>query len=236
MTAFLSNIFGTVLDLIFGLTGSYGVAIVVMALLIVLITYPLNLRQMQFSYKMRAITPMTEKIKEKYGNNQEKINEETLKLWQRYGISPLAGCLPTLVQFPIFIAMFGLLRQPGSFGSNPTFLGINLVLPNAENTFWSLLKVNPVYALVPILAVVTTALHTRMTAAKSTDQSMKMMTIMMPMMMGYFSITLPSAIGIYWIARNVFTMGQQYLFERHMEKHFVLEEGDSDDPKRGKAR
>lgn len=235
--AILTNVFKVMLDTIAGATGSYGLAIIAMALLIIVITYPLNARQMSFSYKMKIVNPKMEAIKKQI-KDPTKQNEEIMKLWQEHGVNPAAGCLPLLVQLPVFIAMFGVLRQEGAFGANHFFLGLDLILPDATNTFWSLVSSGKIgYLLVPILSVVTTVIQQRQMTTNQQDSTTRTMNLMLPVFTGYLTITYPTALGLYWVSRNVFTIGQYYLFNQQMARRSMLEEDSTDaNDKRGKTR
>lgn len=234
--AFLTNLLNTMLTAMADFTGSFGLAIIGMALVVMLITLPLNLKQMQFSHKMKRINPKIEEIKKKY-KDPEKINEETLALWKEHGINPAAGCLPLFIQFPIIIAMFNVLRQPEIFNSAPSFLGLSLVLPNAEQTFWVLVRQNLGYIVVPILTVATTIIQQKQMSQGSEQDAgmMRSMNVFLPVLMGWITISYPTALGIYWVARNVFTVGQHYLVAKALDRQFSLEEGMQPDAKRGKT-
>ena len=233
--AFITNLFKSMLDAIAVATGSYGIAIMGMALVVMIITFPLNWRQMQTSYKMKLINPKVEEIKKKY-KDPDKANEELLALWKEYDINPAAGCLPVFIQLPIIMAMFGVLRMDGVFDMNPTFLGLNLIWPDAQHSFWSLVTENFAYAVVPILAVATTVIQQRQVMANAAEPSMRAMSIFLPVFTGWLTINYPTALGIYWVSRNVLTIGQHYLVTRKLESQLGLEGGVQGNDKRGKAR
>ena len=223
------------LDAIAGATGSYGLAIIAMALLIIVVTYPLNVKQMNFSYKMQSISPKVAAIKKQI-KDKTKQDEEIAKLWKEHGINPAAGCLPILVQFPVFIAMFGVLRQPGAFDASPNFLGLSLVLPDAAHSFWSLIGNNVWYLVIPILSVITTVIQQRQITTGQQDSNTRIMNLFLPVMTGYLTITYPTALGIYWVARNVFTIGQYSFFNQQVARRGKFEEATNADDKPGKAR
>ncbi len=235
--AFLTNLMSVILNSLAEATGSYGLAIIGMALVVMLITFPLNLQQMQFSYKMKLVAPKVEEIKKKY-KDPDKVNEETLALWKEYGINPAAGCFPILIQFPIIIAMFSALRQPEIFSSAPSFLGLSLVLPDAQQTFWMLIRQNPGYLVVPILSVLTTVIQQQQISQGSGQDAamMRSMNLILPIFMGWITISYPVAVGLYWVSRNVFTIIQHHLVTRFLERQYSLKEGGLPDAKRGKAR
>lgn len=222
-----TNILKVMLDSVAGLTGSYGVAIILMAFLIMLVTYPLNAKQMHFSYMMKVIQPQVDAIKKKH-KDQNKANEEVMELWKQKGINPAAGCLPIVIQMPIFIAMFGLLQQQGVFDQFPTFLGLSLTLPDASNTLFAIIKANGVlasagYLVVPILAVVTTVLQQKQIST-SNDSTSRTMSLFLPVFTAWLTIRYPTALGIYWVARNTFAIGQYYFFNQQMARKLMLEE------------
>lgn len=233
--AFLTNLLNTMLNTLAEVTGSYGLAIIGMALVVMLITFPLNLKQMQFSHKMKLINPQLEEIKKKY-KDPDKVNEETLALWKKHGVNPAAGCLPLFIQFPIIIAMFGVLRQPDVFSSAPSFLGLSLVLPDAQQTFWILIRQNPGYLVVPVLSVLTTIFQQKQMSQGGQEAAMmRSMNLFLPVLMGWITISYPTALGIYWVSRNVFTIGQHYLVTQALDRQFSSEEGMQQDAKRGKT-
>ncbi len=231
MSAF-TNILKVMLDSLAGLSGSYGVAIILMAFLIMLVTYPLNAKQMHFSYMMKSIQPKIDAIKKKH-KDQNKANEEVMELWKEKGINPAAGCLPILIQMPIFIAMFSLLQQPNVFDQYPTFLGLSLTLPDATNSLFTIIQDKGIlasagYLILPVLAVVTTVLQQKQIST-SNDSTSRTMTLFLPLFTAWLTIRYPTALGIYWVARNVFAIGQHYFFTQQMERKAMLEEAGAGD-------
>lgn len=233
MTSFLNPILGGILEFFYNLSGSYGFAVIMLSLFVMIVTLPLNLKQMQFTKTMQMLTPETEALKKKYSKKEdkEKLNAATMELWQKYNVNPAMGCLPLLIQFPILIAMFNVLQTPGLFERNPMWLGLDLTLPNAGNTIWTL----PVYYwILPLLSVVTTYWQSKQTMQNS-DQSAKTMLYTMPIFMGYITIRFPTALALYWVSRNVFTIAQQDLYNRFFGPEKTVGGAVSDD-QRGKNR
>ena len=103
---------GWVLDMIYRLIGNYGFAIILFTVLIKLALYPLDLKQRRSMAKTQKIQPLLMEVQKKYGNDKEKLNRETMKLYQKYGISPTSGCLPMLIQLPIIFALYWVVRKP----------------------------------------------------------------------------------------------------------------------------
>lgn len=181
-------------DLLFG---SYGLAILVVTVIIRFLTLPLMIKQLKTSKKMQEIQPEMLKIREKHKNNQQKMQEEMMKLYQKHDVNPLNGCLPILVQMPILIAFYqAIIRDPSVYTHE--FLWMKLGDPD------------PFYIL-PAVAAVTTFLQQKMMgSAANSNPQMKMMMTIMPIMIFVIGITLPSALSLYWVYGNIFTIIQSY--------------------------
>lgn len=113
MINFIANIFGAVIRLIYNLVGeNYGLSIVIFAILTKVIMFPLNLKQAKSMEEMKKVAPLERDIREKYKGNKEKLQEELVKMYAEHKINPLGGCLPLLIQLPIILAMFYIVKQP----------------------------------------------------------------------------------------------------------------------------
>ncbi len=100
---------------IYTFVGSYGWTIILFTIIIKLILVPLNIKQQKSMKKTQAIQPRLMKLQEKYGQDKEKLSQETMKLYQEAGVNPMGGCLPMLIQFPIIIALYNIIRKPMSY-------------------------------------------------------------------------------------------------------------------------
>ena len=183
---------GWLLDQLVQLTGNYGLAIILTTIIVRLLLFPLTISQNKSMVAMRRIQPELNEIQKKYANNKEEQQKKTMELYQKHKINPLGGCLPMLVQLPILWAFFAVLREIPADGT--TFLGL-----------WVLSEADPYYVF-PVVAALTTFLQSKMTA---TDPSQKSMLIVMPIMILFFSLSLPSGLVLYWITSNVFSIVQQ---------------------------
>lgn len=182
------------------LGGSYGLGILATTIIIRLAVLPLMIKQLKSSKAMQAIQPELQKIKEKYKNNQQKIQEETMKLFQRNNVNPLAGCLPLVVQMPILIAFYQAIMRNESVRTHD-FMWMSLGSPD------------PFYIL-PVLAAVTTFFQTKlMGTGMPENPQMKMMLYIMPAMILFIAITLPSALSLYWVFGNIFTIIQTFFIK-----------------------
>lgn len=184
---------GWLLDGIVQFTGSYGISIILSTIIVRLILYPLTLSQNKNMIAMREIQPELNEIQKKYKDKPEEYQKRTMELYQKHKINPLGGCLPMLIQLPILWAFFRVLRDL-PLGDASKFLGI-----------WLLSEPDKLFIL-PLLAAATTYIQSKMTA---TDPSQKSMMIVMPIMIGVFSLSFPSGLVLYWITSNVFSIAQQ---------------------------
>lgn len=113
MINFIANIFGAVIRIIYNLVGqNYGLSIIIFAFITKIIMFPLNLKQAKSMEEMKKIAPLEKDIREKYKGNKEALQENLLKMYADHKINPLSGCLPLLIQLPIIIAMFYIVKQP----------------------------------------------------------------------------------------------------------------------------
>lgn len=109
----IAGLLGSLLKIIYDLVGNYGVAILLFTVLVRVILLPLNIKQQRSMMRMQAVSPIITEIQEKYKNDKEKSAQETMKVYQKYKISPMAGCLPMLIQFPVLIALIWVIYDPG---------------------------------------------------------------------------------------------------------------------------
>ncbi|NMB20646.1 MAG: membrane protein insertase YidC, partial [Firmicutes bacterium] len=169
--------------------------IILTTIFVRLLLFPLTLSQNKSMVAMRKIQPELQEIQKKYANDKEEQQKQTMELYQKHKINPLGGCLPMLVQLPILWAFFRVLQNIPA-DETAMFLG-----------FWALSEPDPFY-IFPILAAATTFLQSKLSATGDMSQQ-KSMLIVMPIMIGMFSLRLPSGLVLYWIVGNVFSIGQQ---------------------------
>ncbi len=197
------------LDWFKSLLGNYGWSILVVTFLVRLAVFPLTWKQQKSAKAMQELQPQLMKIREKYKNNQQKMQEETMKLFQKHNVNPMAGCLPLLVQFPILIAFYqAIIRNPHIAKSN--FLYMQLGKPD------------PIFIL-PILAAFTTYLQFMATGTGDNPQ-MKVMIWVMPVMIFFLAYQFPAALSLYWVYSNIFTI-LQYVLVFKQKKGSVTQEG-----------
>lgn len=201
MLAWLSDLMAQGIEFFFALTGNYGLAIIMLTVIIRVVLLPLTQMQVRSMRKMREISPQLEELNKKYKGNQQKLNEETVALWRKHKINPMAGCLPLLLQFPFLIALFRLLHEYPYQGA-ASFLWLE-----------HLGRPDPYYIL-PVLAAVTTYFQSKVASGGPQEGAQQTMLYAMPVMIGWFSTRFASGLSLYWVIGNVFGIAEHYFMGR----------------------
>lgn len=186
---------------------SYGLAIIILTLAIKIVLYPLTVKQVKSMKAMQDLAPKQKALQEKYKNDKEKLTIEINKLFKESGVNPLAGCLPLLIQFPFLIALFWAIRDY-TYTGNPGFLWIANLAQGS-----SLQDPSDPYFIIPALAGITTYISSKQTSTEMTQQNKAMLT-MMPLFIGYLTITFPAGLGVYWVVSNLVQIVQQWWVTR----------------------
>jgi len=195
-----------VLNLTYRFIPNYGVAIIILTILIRLIFWPLTHKSTQSMKKMQQLQPLMNEIKAKYKDSPRKMQEETMAMYRRHKVNPLSGCLPMLIQIPVFIALFVVLRSAIELRFAP-FLWIN-DLSAPERLFADILPI-PLNIL-PIFMAVTQMWQQSLMPTTDPNQQ-KMMLFFMPIMMLVMFYMMPSALVLYWSASQCLVIAQQLL-------------------------
>lgn len=180
---------------------NYGVAIILMTIVIKMILYPLTVKQVKSMKAMQEMQPQMKKLQEKYKGKPEILQREMAALYKNSGVNPLAGCLPLIAQMPILIGIFYAIRDYTYIGS-PSFLWLT-----------NLSDADPLYIL-PILSALTTYIQQKQTMTDTNNQQAKIMMIFMPLFIGWISCTFPSGLVIYWVVSNIMQIAQQWWMYR----------------------
>lgn len=205
---------------------NYGIAIILVTVLLKVLLFPLTHKSYESTARMQALQPKMTELREKYKNNSQKLNQEMAAMYKKEGVSPLGGCLPMLLQFPILIAFYSLLNTHFALRGAVFIPGwINdLSAPEAVITFDPVrilsFEFGAVRAL-PFIMLVTTFLSSKLMQSPSTDASgknMKMMTYMMPIMFFFILYNMPSGLLLYWTMQNIFTVAQQWYINYRRQK------------------
>ena len=202
----IENILHAVLSGLYALTeqlgfGSYGLAIILLTIIIKVILYPLTVKQLKSMRAMQKIQPELKKLQEKYKDKPQIMQQKLMQLYQKEGVNPMAGCLPLLIQMPILMAMYYTLFNFDYGAVEPSFLW----LPSLSQT-------DPLYIL-PFLSALTTFLQQKISMTEATGQ-MKMMMVIMPLFIGFISLNFPAGLVLYWVTMNIVQIVQQLWINR----------------------
>lgn len=205
---------------------SYGISIIIVTILIRLAILPLTIKQTRNSKDMQAIQPELQKLREKYSSKdaktQQKLQQETMELFQKYNVNPLAGCFPLIVQMPILIGFYQAIIRTEGISKAGDFLWFDLGAPD------------PIY-LLPIIAGVTTFLQQKIMMAGmegAQNPQMQMMLYIMPAMILIFAINFPAALALYWVVGNIFMIIQTYFIKASTNKPAKVKEGGAEGGKK----
>lgn len=244
---------------------NYGLAIIIFTIIVRAAMFPLTLKQYKSTGEMQKVQPLLQEVQRKYANDKEKLNAETMKLYQEHKINPAGGCLPLLIQMPILFALWQVITKPLKFmlgfsadqltalatkagvkgayteidtityyiknGLGDQVGNLNMFFPNHNGInlgsiptyHFNLLAEDPtkiILLLLPLLATFTTYITARMSMPKTTDKATNPMGNSMlyisPLMTLIFSFQFPAGLALYWIAGNIFAIGQQYYVNKYV--------------------
>ncbi len=198
---------------------NYGIAIILLTLLVRLITFPLTIAQTKQGVKMQQHMPAIQKIREKHKGNAQKANLEIMEYYKREGVNPLSGvmgCFPVFLQMPIFISLFNVLGRAVELKGAPFFGWIHdLALPDVVMDSFQVPYVFPVgLTILPFFMAITMFFQMKLSIK---DPNQKAMVWLMPVMMFLFSCAFPSGLVLYWTVSNLFTIGQTYFYTNKLK-------------------
>jgi YidC/Oxa1 family membrane protein insertase len=216
---FISKPLLNVLHFFHRFTSSYGIDIIILTVLIKLLMWPLTHKSMASMKSMQKLAPQMEKLKEKFADDKEKLNREIMELYKRNGVNPLGGCLPMVLQLPVFYGLYSVLGTPIELRHAP-FLWINDLsqpdwhsLPFTVPSWWP----SALPAGIPVLTILMGAsmfLQQWMTPSAG-DPNQKKMMMLMPLMFTFMFVSFPAGLTVYWLVNNVLGIAQQYWINRN---------------------
>ena len=197
--------------------GNYGLSIILLTIIIKILFWPLTHKSYQSMKEMRKLQPMMAKIREKYKNNKQEMNKQLMSLYKTYKINPMGGCLPMIVQIPVFFALFRVLPNSIELRHAPFVLWINdLSAPDRLFSFpFQIPLMAPPYG-IPVLTLIMGAsmyLQQKMTPTTGDPAQAKMM-MLLPLVFTFFFINFPSGLVLYWLVNNILSIAQQYRINR----------------------
>ena len=241
----LGDIFANIIVFLYSFTHNYGIAIILITVLIRVILYPLMQKQMVSMREMQKIQPLMKAVQEKYKNDKERLNKELMALYKEHKVNPMSGCLPLIIQMPILILLFQVLRKFEYLDSAGKIAGgflwiprqVQIIVDGIPKFVAGLAAPDQLIQLpgsgifgiqylgiLPFLVAGSMYIQQKMTSTDGTtgkdggsaQQTQKMMTIMMPLMIGFMSFSLPSGLTLYWFTSTLLGIGQQYLTNKKM--------------------
>jgi YidC/Oxa1 family membrane protein insertase len=214
----LYNALGAVLAFFYAIVPNEGVAIILLTITVMLLLFPLTAKSSRSMLAMQRLQPEIKKLQAKYKGDRQKLNEEMMKLYQENKVNPLGGCLPLVVQFPVFNGL--------------TFLGMDLSLKATDN-HGDLLSALPYYILVGAVFL-TGFLQSRQSQRNTppgANAQMQMITKVLPIAFGAFSLFFPAGLVLYFLVSNLWRLGQQELIMRKIAPRDHLRKGGAIDAK-----
>jgi len=192
---------------------SWGMAIIALTFTVRLLVLPLSIRGIKSMRRMQLVAPELKTLQEKYKDDRERQQREMLALYKQHGVNPLSSCFPFILQIPFFIAIYSLLRSNTfnedvvSSGASQSFLFINSIIEKPEGAEQIILI---------ILFIVTTALSFIYTTAttQTTMGAQRYLLLALPLLFAPLIASQPAGLGLYWIATNVWSLGQQVVVQR----------------------
>jgi len=205
--SFLAKPFFKVLLWINDYVGNWGWAIILFTLLVKLVLFPLSYKGMMSMQKLKDLAPKMKELKEKYKGDPAKMNAQMMQMYKKHGANPMGGCLPLLLQIPVFFALYRVLLNAVELEGAPWILWI-------EN----LAQMDP-YFVLPILMGASMWFQQRITPSNFTDPLQEKIFKWFPVIMTVFFIYFPSGLVLYWLVNNLFTIAQQYFINHMYAKH-----------------
>lgn len=200
---FLETIAVEILKFFNSLVGNYGVAIILTTLLIKIILFPLSLKQEKSMQKMKELQPEIEAIQKKYKDDKTKLNEETAKLYKEKNVNPFSGCLPLIIQLPIFVALYYAFMS-NEIPQTATFLWFNLKKPDAIYTIGKFsLNILPIIS--ALLMIIQQKLMTPQ-SGEGENSVMQSTMLLMPVMMLFIFYKFPSGLNLYYVVNTAISI------------------------------
>ncbi len=213
------------------LVGDWGLAIIIVTLIIRLLLFPIQRKQLKSSFQMQQVQPRMQEIQTLYAGDQVKIQQEMQKLYQETGFNPLAGCLPMLIQMPIFIILFQVLRDKiGQYAGGDLSVSFYNILPNLTQTVPDAFNQDIVYAIPYIVMMVlfiglsVTPMILQMKQNPQNKNQMVMMMGIMGIMFTWMAFISPAGVMLYWALSSGFALVQQLVTQRVLKKEAAEKE------------
>jgi YidC/Oxa1 family membrane protein insertase len=192
------------MNFFYGIFKNYGIAIILLTVVVRIILFPFTYKSMKSMKEMQKIQPLMMELREKYKDNKEKLNQEVMRLYQTHKINPLGGCLPILLQLPVFIALY-------------KALFVSIQLRHSPFMFWikDLAAMDPYYV-TPIVMGVSYFVQQKLTPSSLDPMQQKIM-LMMPIIFTVIFINLPAGLVLYFFVSNLLSIAQQLYMNKFVK-------------------
>ncbi len=211
----LTRFFNWLLEVLYTFIGNYGVAIIVLTILVRVVTAPLTVKQMRSMERMRRLQPLIKELQAKYADDRPKQSEEMMRLYKREKVNPLGGCFPILLQMPVFIGLFYALRSSIQLRQAPFFGWIDDLA--APDTLFVLPGLDLPVRVLPLVMGASMVVQQRITPMQMDPDQARMMMIIMPLMMTVLFYQFASGLVLYWLMSNVLAISHQLWLGRNLE-------------------
>lgn len=196
-----------------GFTGSWGLDIILLTVIIKILLAPLTHKSFMSMKAMQKLQPQMLKLRERYGNDREKLNKEVMDLYRRHGVNPLGGCLPMVLQFPVFIGLYNALSTPIELRHAPFLWIKDLSRPDWESLPFELAGWHLGIPVLTILMGASMFVQQWMTPMTGDPMQRRLM-LLMPLLFTFLFVSFPAGLTVYWLVNNVLSIGQQYWINR----------------------
>lgn len=194
----------TFLDFLHGFTGNWGWSIVILTIVVRLILFPLSAKGMISMHKLKELAPKIKELQRKYKGDPQKLQAHMMDLYKKHGANPLGGCLPFLLQIPVFFAIYRVL--------------VNAIeLKGAEWFYITDLSLMDPYYIMPILMGVSMYFQQKITPSNFTDPMQEKVFKFLPLIFTFFFLTFPAGLVLYWFVNNLLSILQQYIINKRLE-------------------
>ena len=197
------------LNFFYGYVHNYGIAIILLTIIIKLLFWPLSQKSYGSMEQMKKLQPMVSKLREKYGDDKQRLNQETMALYKTYKVNPMGGCLPMIVQIPVFFGLYKALLGAVELRHAPFIAHV----PFTDLPWLADLSAKDPYYITPVIMGVTMFLQQKMTPSAGDPTQQKIM-LLMPLIFTFMFLQFPSGLVVYWLLNNVLSIGQQLMIAR----------------------
>ncbi len=207
-TFFAKNLF-LLLDFLHKLVGNWGIAIIFLVIIVRLVLFPLTFKGMVSMYKLKELAPKMKELQLKYKKDPQKLQANMMKLYKEHGANPLGGCLPLVLQIPVFYGIYKLLLY-------------SIELKGAHFLWLEDLSMKDPYFILPVLMGISMYLHQRLTPTNFQDKMQEKIFKFLPLIFAFMMATFPSGLVLYWTTNNILSILQQLIINKIMESKKYL--------------